>query len=201
MMKRSALLLAACLTGPAAGAATIQYRLTGTVTSVGGPAQSEFSVGEAVTASFSADDTGQGVSVPGVEFYDLSDLALTIGDYSLTGSVGFSRVGNDFAGSADIFMIDFNQAALSGPPVSGFPPEYVHLQWIFPTSVFDSVDLPLDLPLHQARVMNAGLRFDVDDSNQVRFRIDSFQVVPEPTTALLALCGFAGLGWLGRRTR
>jgi hypothetical protein len=25
--------------------------------------------------------------------------------------------------------------------------------------------------------------------------------VPEPATALLALCGFAGLGWLGRRTR
>jgi hypothetical protein len=198
-MKRTALLLAACLTAPAAGAATIQYRLTGPVNDVSGPAQAEFSVGEAVTATFLADDTGQGISMPGVEFYDLSDLTLTIGDYNLTGTVGFARVGNDFGGAADLFAVDFNQAALSGPPVSGFPPEYFHLQMIFPTSVFDSVALPLEPPLDQARVINAGLRFNVDDLNQVRFSIDSFQVVPEPTTGLLALCGLVGLGWLGRR--
>ena len=51
-MKLSALLLAACLTSTAAGAATIQFQFTGTVDQVEGPAQSEFSVGEAVTATF-----------------------------------------------------------------------------------------------------------------------------------------------------
>ena len=58
-MKLSALLLAACLTSTAAGAATIQFQFTGTVDQVEGPAQSEFSVGEAVTATFSVDDTGK----------------------------------------------------------------------------------------------------------------------------------------------
>jgi hypothetical protein len=197
-MKRSALLLAACLTSPAAGAATIQYRLTGTVYEVGGPAQSEFSVGEAVTASFSVDDTGQGVPAPDVEFYDAFDLTLTIGDYSLTGTAGEVWVGNDFGGRNDIFQVAFNQSSLSGPSVSGFPPEHFGLQMIFDASLFDSVELPLDLPLEQARI-NTHLRFNVDDSNGVRFRIDSFEVVPEPATGLLALCGLVGLGWLGRR--
>jgi hypothetical protein len=200
-MKRSALLLAAVLTSPAAGAATIHYQMTGTVTEVLGAAQSEFALGEPVTLAVSVDDTGRNTPVPWVEYYDAFDLTLTIGDYSVTGTGGDAQMLNDFADAIDLFGVDFITTELTGPPVAGFPPEYFSIRLAFLTSVFDSVALPLVVPLDQAESNSASLRYAVDDGLKVYFRIDSIQVVPEPSTGLLALCGLLGLGWLGRRTR
>lgn len=199
-MKRAMCMLAAILASSAAQAASIQYHFTGTVTAVTDSLLPDFSLGEPVVVSVTADDTGQGPPLEYIEYYDAFDLSLTIGDYSVTGSFGDVRVLNDFGSVVDSFHIDFYQSQLTGPPVSAGVPEYFSLIRSYPTDVFASTALPLSLPLDLVTFGPANLRFG-DDTRRVDFRIDSVEIVPEPTTGLLVLSGLLGLARSGRRRR
>ena len=184
--------VAALLLSTETGRAAVGYRFSGVVTEVATELSSEFSVGEVVRGRvWVAATPRSGCSICLGDTYDTRNLTATIGgDYVLNSPVGQLTVINDFAGF-DIVKLDTTAPlGLSGPAVNGHVPDYFNFGLRYNISDLSSTNL-LDQFAPATAFDGSGLRFDIDDSLNVSFRLTDFSVVPEPSSwALVNLAVF-----------
>jgi hypothetical protein len=171
-------------------AAEVEYRLSGTVTSVAGELTSEYSEGEIVTARVTVSGVPFQVAGSEIAYYGLSNFTAKIGNYPLTATGGILTILNDWAGGYDAVKFEItNHAGLAGPSVGTHSPEYFSLVLSYDNDL-TSLDLrPQFAPA--TSLYTAGLRFDRRDDWSVQFTVGDFSVIPEPSISVLALSTFA----------
>jgi hypothetical protein len=173
-------------------AAPVNYKFSGTVTTVAASLASQFSAGETITGAFSITQT---VFLPDHGGGPISNFTANIGgDYLITASLGGLDVLNDFGGSLDQVKLDTNTfTGLSAPSVAGHTAEYFSLNLLYSgTANLNSSNL-LPQFIFSNPLDRSGLRFDGDDSLTVKFRLSDFSQVPEPSAAFLAIISAATL--------
>ena len=191
--------IAAAVVGNSAGAFPQPYRISGTVTAVDAPLGSRFKVGDSVSGQVLIETVPGGFN-GGTAFYNASGFSASIGSgYTVNSNEGSLRVGNEVAPGLDHVILDFTSPnGLVGPTVDGHFPDYFDLNMNYDSSGLSSSNLLPHFPLATLNDLS-NLRFDVNDSIEVRFRVTDFSAVPEPSV-LSYVVGIGG-GMMMRRRR
>jgi hypothetical protein len=188
----------------------ITFDFTGTVITVAPELLGTFSLGDAMTGSYTFDSTTPGVSGPDTSIYNLAITALdvTVGSYVATASSpGSILITNDFlTTSADLYLAT---NFVSGPTISNTFGTWDVITFLFNLTdttgtVFTTTDLPLSPPNLAAFDITAASLLFRDESQGVLVAVSAdlnslTSPVPEPGTLLLIGSGLAGFGITTRR--
>jgi hypothetical protein len=167
------------------------YQFTGRVTTVAPVLSSRFTVGDPVRG-FVTIETTPTIDRPGARSYPASNLMVNFGSsYTVTSAAAQLQVYDNVG--VDRFLLDCSsQLGLMAPTVNGHVPDYFTLDIVYPKSGISSTNLLPQFPLGGGF---PNLRFDVNDSIEVNYRLIDFSAVPEPSAAmgciaatLLTLC-------------
>jgi PEP-CTERM motif len=192
-----AFLLFLVVASGSASASLVEYQIHGTVGVVDTPLQGgAVNVGDVVTGSFSAEANSVNDG-PGFIVYSTSDLVLNIGnDYTVTSPEGYIYV---FTGVNGRIQIDFTQGlGLAGPAINGsWVPDYFDSQYNVNSNDYSTSSLPsvIDVSQPYIGIDSSNLRFNVDDSAEIKFSLTQISAVPLPATVWLfgsGLLGFIG---------
>jgi hypothetical protein len=184
-----------------AGAVTVFVNWTGTVTA----APVGINVGDTITGSYSYDTTApilETTSTTGV-FGTYHDSLFMVSGLSGTFSNNLIRVFNDSSGRDQIdsscspgggtCVPSYLGDVLPGTPIQLFVP-FIDSDG----SVFSDTSLPASLDPSDFENIFGG-RIDLIGADPVRFSVDSFTAVPEPSTLSLSALGLLGLTAARRR--
>ena len=179
-------------------ASALDYKFSGTVTTVSAALASQFSLGETVNGTFSV--------TPSVPLNDhgggpiFNFIANIGGDYPITATGGGFDILNDFGGVIDAVKLDTNTfSGLAAPPVAGHTAEYFSLNLLYGgTTHLTSPDF-LPQFIFANPLDRSNLRFDGNDSLTVRFQLTDLSMIPEPSTMLLATTSIAALAGIRPR--
>lgn len=162
------------------------YQFAGTVTSVSSDLSTEFAVGETIGGRMRLSPSA---TSPNLATYRVDDFFANIGgDYPILSDGGVLKVRNDFGGNLDSVQLDITEPAhdLNAPSVSGHTPDYFVFNLNYGRDDLTSTDL-LDQFIFSTPFDRSKLRFDVNDSIAVGFRLNDFSIVPEPDFSCLAM--------------
>lgn len=202
----AAVLLASIGSVSVVRAASVTYGFTGSVYLVSDSISSAIAVGDAVSGSFTFDDTvvGQtsspgGVLDPSITYYPwiLTAFDVRIGSYSASlGSVGEQRIFviNDDASGRDRFLVELFPP--TGASVGGLSPYGLALNFQDNSGdVLQDGSIPLDASTLNKFLNRAGtLDFVAGDArNRAEFSISEVHSVPTPASGSLLAVGLIAL--------
>ena len=177
--------------------AVFQYQFRGTVTSVAPELMSEFSVDEVVSGTV---DFSPWPIDPNAGIYVVDSLSANIGgDYTIESVAGSLRVFDNSIVNAVTLELTDRAHQFEASPVAGHVPDYFFFNLRYDVDELGSSDL-LDQFILSSTIDRSGLRFDVEDSLAVGFRLDTFSIVPESDVSYVpvVVCAY---GFIARRRR
>ena len=199
-----ATIMLAGLSYAANAAPIVDVNFQGTVENVSDPLNGTFSVGDALTGSFSYDAATPNIGFfPGIGDYfgALTSLTFTIGSY--VGGLGPSSLitTRDFPGNDAIFP---QTAQPAGPSIGALQPSLFFLELEDSTgTAVSSETLPLTLSLGDFDSGTWTLMFEPSQSLAIQVSgtldLGATTAVPLPAALPLLLVGLVGLDLVGRR--
>jgi hypothetical protein len=163
----------------------------------------EFHVGELITGRMTLTPLGAPTTVTQpVAYYVISNFSANIGgDYPITSTGGYFTVLNDFGGATDAVKLGVSQTlGMTAATVQGHTPEYFDFGLFYQGNDLTSTDL-LPQFVFDSPDDSSNLRFDGNDSIEVRYALTDLSRVPEPSSAALLAIGCAAVWFAHRRRR